>query len=52
VIFSVHIESPGGGGVKGEDLKATSQPVWFHGVMASTLDSESSDPSSNLGGIY
>ena len=24
--------------------------VWFHGVMVSTLDSESSDPSSNLGG--
>ena len=23
---------------------------WFHGVMVSTLDSESSDPSSNLGG--
>ena len=24
--------------------------MWFHGVMVSTLDSESSDPSSNLGG--
>ena len=24
----------------------------FHGVMASTLDSDSSDPSSNLGGTY
>lgn len=24
----------------------------FHGVMVSTLDSESSDPSSNLGGTY
>lgn len=24
--------------------------VGFHGVMVSTLDSESSDPSSNLGG--
>ena len=23
---------------------------WFHGVMVSTLDSESSDPCSNLGG--
>lgn len=23
---------------------------WFHGVMASTLDSESNDPSSSLGG--
>ncbi len=27
-----------------------SVPLWFHGVMVSTLDSESSDPSSNLGG--
>ena len=25
---------------------------WFHGVMASTLDFESSDPSSSLGGTY
>ena len=25
---------------------------WFHGVMVSTLDSESSDPSSNLGGTF
>ena len=25
---------------------------WFHGVMVSTLDSESSDPSSNLGGTW
>ena len=25
-------------------------PVWSHGVMVSTLDFESSDPSSNLGG--
>ena len=25
-------------------------PCWSHGVMVSTLDSESSDPSSNLGG--
>ena len=25
---------------------------WSHGVMVSTLDSESSDPSSNLGGTY
>lgn len=24
----------------------------FHGVMVSTLDSESSDPSSNLGGTF
>ena len=24
--------------------------MWSHGVMVSTLDSESSDPSSNLGG--
>ncbi len=24
--------------------------LWFRGVMVSTLDSESSDPSSNLGG--
>ena len=24
--------------------------VWFRGVMVSTLDFESSDPSSNLGG--
>lgn len=24
--------------------------MWFHGVMVSTLDFESSDPSSNLGG--
>ena len=24
--------------------------TWFHGVMVSTLDSESSDPSSSLGG--
>ena len=24
--------------------------VWFHGVTVSTLDFESSDPSSNLGG--
>ena len=26
--------------------------AWSHGVMVSTLDSESSDPSSNLGGTY
>ena len=26
--------------------------TWFHGVMVSTLDSESSDPSSNLGGTW
>lgn len=26
--------------------------VGFHGVMVSTLDSESSDPSSNLGGTF
>ena len=26
--------------------------MWSHGVMVSTLDSESSDPSSNLGGTY
>ena len=25
---------------------------WSHGVMVSTLDFESSDPSSNLGGTY
>ena len=25
---------------------------WSHGVMVSTLDSESSDPSSSLGGTY
>ena len=26
-------------------------PIWSHGVMVSTQDSESCDPSSNLGGI-
>ncbi|KRY91098.1 hypothetical protein T4D_1980 [Trichinella pseudospiralis] len=26
--------------------------LWFHGVTASTLDFESSNPSSNLGGTY
>ena len=30
--------------------KATSPTIGFHGVMVSTLDFESSDPSSNLGG--
>ena len=25
---------------------------WSHGVMVSTLDFESSDPSSNLGGTF
>ena len=30
----------------------TQQSAWFHGVMVSTLDSESSDPSSNLGGTW
>ena len=28
------------------------QRARFHGVMVSTLDSESSDPSSNLGGTF
>ena len=28
------------------------EQVGFHGVMVSTLDSESSDPSSNLGGTW
>ena len=31
-------------------LFITVPPVGSHGVMVSTLDSESSDPSSNLGG--
>ena len=26
--------------------------VWFHGVMVSTPDSESGDPSSSLGGTF
>ena len=26
--------------------------IWSHGVMVSTLDFESSDPSSNLGGTF
>ena len=45
--FSVilHLESVGP--VETQTLRAG-----FHGVMASTLDSESSDPSSNLGGTY
>ena len=30
--------------------RATSPTLGFHGVMVSTLDFESSDPSSNLGG--
>ncbi|KOX73769.1 hypothetical protein WN51_13847, partial [Melipona quadrifasciata] len=29
-----------------------SNTKWFYGVMVSTLDSESSDPSSNLGGTF
>ena len=28
------------------------QRAWFHDVMVSTLDSESSDPNSSLGGTY
>ena len=31
-------------------LKSDTFQLGFHGVMVSTLDSESSDPSSNLGG--
>ena len=31
-------------------LRVGLRSMWFHGVMVSTLDSESSDPSSNLGG--
>ena len=34
----------------GKSLHA--KDIWFHGVMVSTLDSESSDPSSNLGGTF
>ena len=45
--FSVilHLESVGP--VENETVRAG-----FHGVMASTVDFESSDPSSNLGGTY
>ena len=37
--------------------KMSSKPIagasyWFHGVMVSTLDFESSDPSSSLGGTW
>ncbi len=28
------------------------RPVWFHGVVESIQDSESCDPSSNLGGTF
>ena len=31
------------------DDKIGLETTWFYGVMVSTLDSESSDPSSNLG---
>ena len=53
--FSVilHLESVGP--VETEPLRAGFHGVMVqnpHGVMASTLDSESSDPSSNLGGTY
>ena len=41
----LHLESVGP--VETETLSAGS-----HGVMVSTLDFESSDPSSNLGGTY
>ena len=37
------------------DLNATNRCIsisWFHGVTASTLDSESNNPSSNLGGTF
>ena len=34
------------------DFSARVVKMRFHGVMVSTLDSESSDPSSNLGGTY
>ena len=34
------------------DSVSTLQQERFHGVMVSTLDSESSDPSSNLGGTF
>ena len=43
---------------KKDMLKKASSVFWYlprersHGVMVSTLDSESSDPSSNLGGTY
>ena len=33
-------------------MEARWLPRGFHGVMVSTLDSESSDPSSNLGGTF
>ena len=33
-----------------EKYKRVMHKMRFHGVMVSTLDSESSDPSSNLGG--
>ena len=34
------------------ELQGLNKNVRSHGVMVSTLDSESSDPSSNLGGTY
>ena len=33
-------------------VKAYFTSIGFHGVMVSTQDSESCDPSSNLGGTY
>ena len=33
-------------------VKAHFTSIGFHGVMVSTQDSESCDPSSNLGGTY
>lgn len=38
--------------VYGQAVLTTATKVWFHGVMVSTLDFESSDPSSNLGGTF
>ena len=34
--------------VHGETVNGSLNQLWFHGVMVSTLDFESSDPSSNL----
>ena len=39
-------------GIEPATLALLARLAWFHGVMVSTLDSESSDPSSNLGGTF
>ena len=48
-IPTVRLHMKAVGGWRASDYQKS---TGFHGVMASTLDSESSDPSSSLGGTY